>query len=107
MKNGILSLFVLVLRDFATIRARPLKDLQDNMGKSAYGLCEGDCDADSDCKVGWTIGYITQPLYVSGTLSNNDKSDIIALLLLVVGTSLFSKKWNHSSPRLLGEWNQQ
>ena len=104
MKKCILLLFVLALSDFpAIILARPLQDLQDDMGKSAYGLCEGDCDADSDCQVGWIkIGYI----YVSETLSNNVSHKIV-LLLLVAWTSLFSKKWNHSSPRLSGEWNQQ
>ena len=79
MKKCILLLFVLALSDFpAIILARPLQDLQDDMGKSAYGLCEGDCDADSDCQVGWIkIGYI----YVSETLSNNVSHKIVLLLL--------------------------
>ena len=31
-----------------------LVETGDGLGKNAYGLCEGDCDHDSDCKSGLT-----------------------------------------------------
>lgn len=50
----ILGIFVLTVTDFpASVLAKPLKDLKDDMGSRSYGLCEGDCDVDSDCKVGF------------------------------------------------------
>lgn len=53
MKKFTPIIFVLTVRNFLqTILAQQLIDLQDDMGQRAYGLCEGDCDVDLDCRFG-------------------------------------------------------
>ena len=43
----------LIVNDFpATVLGKSLRGPQDDTGRRVYGLCEGDCNLDSDCQVG-------------------------------------------------------
>lgn len=112
--------FFVVVTTLTTVAttAQTLKDLKDNMGLRAYGLCQGDCDQDSDCQVRtekrtdhndarliyacmmhYDLSKAAQPAATGRShfwfLCHHAWSPF--WLLLLVWTFLFPTKWNHSS----------
>lgn len=92
------------------VHGQELSFIGDNLSELSYGLCEGDCDIDTDCQVscklillrsiGCILEYTHKKHFVTSFV-------VVAPYLYLVRTNLFSKIEQRNCTRMFGSWNRR